>query len=170
MSAEHPTGDELAARGTDAAIAKAKTVVQHPGTEFRPHEAGAPCEYCAIVAPELLETKARPCPQCFNAGWVLDAKVNMDPTTLELIPCIYPECTVSGRDVATLCLYGEWTNPVLHPTTGAVMSLERVAQPRHFDYPIGACPTAHGAPTSESDAVDLTARETCPDCDAKLRP
>lgn len=66
------------------------------------------------------------CPQCFDAGWVLDAKLDMEPTTLELIRCIYPTCEQSGRDVAVLCLYGKWTNPVLHPVTGAVMSLEQV--------------------------------------------
>jgi hypothetical protein len=65
------------------------------------------------------------CPQCFGAGWVLDAKLDKEPTTLELIRCIYPPCEFSGRDVAVLCLYGEWERPALHPTTGAVMSLSR---------------------------------------------
>ena len=70
------------------------------------------------------------CPQCFGAGWVLDAKLDMDPTTLELIPCIYPPCPYSARPVAVLCLYGEWTNPVLHPQTGHVMSLSRIDDSR----------------------------------------
>lgn len=65
------------------------------------------------------------CPQCFGAGWVLDAKLDKEPTTLELIPCIYPPCSFSGRDVAVLCLYGEWERPVLHPATGAVMSVSQ---------------------------------------------
>ncbi|HEX9991611.1 MAG TPA: hypothetical protein VGB14_01655 [Acidimicrobiales bacterium] len=56
---------------------------------------------------------------------MLDAKVNKHPTRLELMPCIYPPCPFSGRDVAVLCLYGEWERPVLHPMTGAVMSLSR---------------------------------------------
>lgn len=63
------------------------------------------------------------CTQCYGAGWVLDAKVDKDPTTLELIPCLIHDCPFSGRDVAVLCLYGRWDHPVLHPITGAVMSL-----------------------------------------------
>jgi hypothetical protein len=70
------------------------------------------------------------CSQCYGAGWVLDAKVNLSPTTLELIPCIIPDCPFSGREVAVLCLYGEWENPVLHPTTGAVMSLTKTHDTR----------------------------------------
>jgi hypothetical protein len=68
------------------------------------------------------------CGMCFGAGWILDAKLDKEPTTLELIPCIHPECDRSGRDVAVLCLYGEWTSPVLHPTTGHVMSLSQVPE------------------------------------------
>lgn len=76
------------------------------------------------------------CPQCFDAGWILDAKVDKHPTTLELIPCIYPPCEHRGREVAVLCLYGEWANPIPHPATGAVMSLSRVAPARrHFTVP-----------------------------------
>jgi nitrite reductase/ring-hydroxylating ferredoxin subunit len=71
------------------------------------------------------------CPQCFDAGWVLDAKIDNEPTTLEMIRCIYPGCEMSGRDVAVLCLYGEWHKPVFHPTTGAVMSLEQLREVRH---------------------------------------
>lgn len=63
------------------------------------------------------------CPMCGDAGWVLDAKLDREPTTLELMECFHPECGVSGRDVAVLCLYGKWTAPALHPTTGHVMSL-----------------------------------------------
>ena len=65
------------------------------------------------------------CSQCFGAGWVLDCKVDKDPTTLELMPCLIPDCRFSGRDVAVLCLYGEWEQPILHPVTGAVMSLSQ---------------------------------------------
>lgn len=76
------------------------------------------------------------CPQCFDAGWVLDAKLNHSPTTLELIPCIYPPCRFSGRAVAILCLYGDWDHPILHPTNGGVMSLSRRAptteHPQHY--------------------------------------
>lgn len=76
------------------------------------------------------------CPECQGAGWVLDAKLHLSPTTLELIPCIYPPCESSRRQVAVLCLYGEWDSPVLHPSTGAVMSLSQrkpsAANPSHW--------------------------------------
>ncbi len=78
-----------------------------------------------VEAPERTE-----CGQCYGAGWVLDAKVDKTPTTLELIPCIIPDCPFSGREVAVLCLYGEWENPVLHPATGAVMSLTKTSTSR----------------------------------------
>lgn len=67
------------------------------------------------------------CFLCGNAGWVLDAKIDDEPTTLELLPCFAPECPVSGRDVAVLCLFGKWGDPVFQPNAGtAVMSLRRV--------------------------------------------
>lgn len=95
-----------------------------------------PCVPCA--APESPVPAPAPqtrCPQCGNAGWVLDAKIDKTPTTLELMPCIYPPCTFRGRDVAVLCLYGEWSDPVLHPSTGAVMSLSRADNGR---WPVAA--------------------------------
>lgn len=69
------------------------------------------------------------CSQCFGAGWVVEAKVDCEPTTLELLPCFYPLCTHKGREVAVLCLYGKWGSPVLHPVTGAVMSLSPAPVP-----------------------------------------
>lgn len=63
------------------------------------------------------------CSQCFGAGWVIEAKVDKHPTTLELLPCMIPDCPYSGREVGVLCLYGEWTNPILHPKTGHIMSV-----------------------------------------------
>lgn len=71
-----------------------------------------------------------PCPMCYAAGWIIEAKIDKNPTTLELMPCFYPPCANSGRDVAVLCLYGEWENPVLHPQTGAVMSLSKTKETR----------------------------------------
>ena len=63
------------------------------------------------------------CPQCFDAGWVLDAKLDKEPTTLELIPCIYPPCTKSRRPVAVLCVDMLRATPTMHPSEGYVMSL-----------------------------------------------
>lgn len=68
---------------------------------------------------------AERCSLCGDAGWVLDAKVDRDPTTLELLPCLFPDCRWSGRDVAVLCLGGQWDRPAPHPVSGAVMSLQR---------------------------------------------
>jgi hypothetical protein len=67
------------------------------------------------------------CTLCHNAGWILDAKPDKHPTTLELMPCILPDCKHSGRPVANLSLFAEWGNPVFHPTNkNAVMSLEQI--------------------------------------------
>lgn len=44
------------------------------------------------------------CPVCSGVGWYLDYSGggSVEPLTLELLPCIHPECRASGRRVAHL--------------------------------------------------------------------
>ena len=66
------------------------------------------------------------CPFCGNAGWILDSRTDRSPISLELIACIHPECSVSGRAVAQLSVIGpKFTSVAEHPTEGYVMSLSR---------------------------------------------
>ena len=74
------------------------------------------------------------CPFCGNAGWILDSRTDRYPISLELIACIYPECSVSGRAVAQLSVIGpKFTSVAEHPTEGYVMSLSRPMSARPME-------------------------------------
>lgn len=71
------------------------------------------------------------CPHCRGIGWVLDASGNgqLPPVSLELLPCLLPECEVSGQAIEVLSLGGMASAPpfvsvVPHPVTGEPMSLQ----------------------------------------------
>lgn len=42
------------------------------------------------------------CPQCYDVGWVLDARLDREPLTVELIECPIPDCPASGRRIEHL--------------------------------------------------------------------
>jgi len=44
------------------------------------------------------------CPACHDVGWYLDYSGggHVEPLTLELLPCIHPECKASGRRIEHL--------------------------------------------------------------------
>lgn len=66
------------------------------------------------------------CVVCRGVGWVLEyaGGGNVDPAGLELLPCLAPDCPVSGRPIATLGVHGAgFTEAPPHPTTGVVMGL-----------------------------------------------
>ena len=66
------------------------------------------------------------CPMCGNLGWVLDCNdlTRPGPRMAEFIECFYPECTVSGRPIQSVCFKGvEFQSVAKHPSKGFVMSV-----------------------------------------------
>jgi hypothetical protein len=66
------------------------------------------------------------CPMCGNSGWTLDCDPTREPVCLELIPCVYPPCDLSGRAVESITLYAVGLHRVArHPSNEYVMSVAR---------------------------------------------
>jgi hypothetical protein len=66
------------------------------------------------------------CADCRGLGWVLDSSRprRPGPAMPELIPCVRPDCGMSGRPLANICFKGVRFHHVSqHPTEGWVMSL-----------------------------------------------
>lgn len=82
------------------------------------------------------------CPHCNNVGWVLisnEVKKSVPrniPISMELHPCVGPECTVTGRDISNFSLRGNFAKPVMHPGyKNVVMSVESLpVENRTDDY------------------------------------
>jgi hypothetical protein len=51
---------------------------------------------------------------CSDIGWVLDTKPSVEPVSLELLPCLLPDCQWSGRAIATLSVDGRFRDVVRH--------------------------------------------------------
>lgn len=64
------------------------------------------------------------CTLCYDAGWILEAKDRAGAVTLEIIPCLIPDCEKSGQPIALMSVDGLRCNSVAkHPTEGYVMSI-----------------------------------------------
>lgn len=75
---------------------------------------------------ELQRIKQR-CSGCGGSGWVLDCNsVARGPVTLELLPCLIPECKASGRELALISMEPAKLR-IAHrnPVTHLIMSVSR---------------------------------------------
>lgn len=65
------------------------------------------------------------CTLCHDTGWLIEAKTKNGVTSMELIPCLIPDCARSGQTVELISLdlmrlEGEC---IRHPKEGYVMSV-----------------------------------------------
>jgi len=64
------------------------------------------------------------CTLCRNTGWLIEAKTIKGSTTLEIIPCLIPDCPYSGMVVELMSIdYMRFRKAALHPTEGYIMSV-----------------------------------------------
>ena len=65
------------------------------------------------------------CTLCHDTGWLLEAKERKGVVTMEIIPCLIPDCVKSGQPVELLSLdlmrlKGDCAR---HPRDGYIMSV-----------------------------------------------
>lgn len=67
------------------------------------------------------------CPLCYNTGWVIEAKVKADGlATFEIIPCLIPDCSHSGRKVELVSLdMMRMHKANFHPKEHFIMSVSK---------------------------------------------
>jgi len=66
------------------------------------------------------------CTLCHNTGWLLEAKDRAGIVTMEVIPCLIPDCEKSGRQIEQISMnYMRFTSCAMHPSEGYIMSLKR---------------------------------------------
>ena len=85
----------------------------------------------ADEAQKALEArKEEPCSQCGGLGWVFDYRPDKpSPLMLEFMPCLIPDCEVSGRPIQNICFQGvESGHASMHPSKGHVMSVSGGAE------------------------------------------
>jgi hypothetical protein len=65
------------------------------------------------------------CTACHDVGWVFDMRTDKpDPQMLEMMPCLIPDCPVSGRPIQNVNFTGvKFTHASMHPRDGWVMSV-----------------------------------------------
>jgi len=65
------------------------------------------------------------CSLCYDTGWLLEAKQKSDgAVTVELLPCLIPDCAKSGQRIELLSLNMlQMQDVARHPKDGYVMSL-----------------------------------------------
>lgn len=77
----------------------------------------------AAVPPQHPQPSAR-CEQCHGVGWVIDARLDREPLTAELIECPLPGCIYAGRRLEHLSFKGAgFTRSFEH--NGVVMAVGR---------------------------------------------
>jgi len=67
------------------------------------------------------------CSLCHDTGWVFEAKEKLDGVvTLEILPCLIPDCVKSGQDIWLISVNMLKLDEVsIHPKHNYVMSLSR---------------------------------------------
>ena len=64
------------------------------------------------------------CTLCHDTGWLIEAKDRAGVTTLELIPCLIPDCKKSGQPVSLVSVNELKLMKISrHPVQNYVMSL-----------------------------------------------
>lgn len=67
------------------------------------------------------------CHSCRDVGWVLEGKQRKSDNilTVELLPCLIPDCNISGTPISILSVnYAKLDIVVRHPSQKYIMSLE----------------------------------------------
>jgi len=66
------------------------------------------------------------CTLCHDVGWIIDCNPTKEPLTIELIPCLIPDCRKSGRKIEIMSVYMlGLSNVAIHPISRTVMSISR---------------------------------------------
>lgn len=66
------------------------------------------------------------CSLCRDTGWLLEAKTRNDVMTLELIPCLIPDCPHSGKEIKLLSLNdAKFTRCNQYPNGESIMSVAK---------------------------------------------
>lgn len=66
------------------------------------------------------------CSLCRDTGWLLECKDKNGVSTMEIIPCLIPECGASGKKIQLLSVnMMEFTHLASHPKDSTIMSLIR---------------------------------------------
>lgn len=64
------------------------------------------------------------CTLCRDTGWLIEAKEKNKVVTLEMIPCLIPDCVKSGQKIALMSVhYMHFSRATLHPEGKYIMSL-----------------------------------------------
>jgi len=64
------------------------------------------------------------CTLCRDTGWLLETKDKNGIVTMEIIPCLIPDCKKSGQRVELMSLYFmHFGGCVKHPVDGYLMSV-----------------------------------------------
>jgi len=73
---------------------------------------------------EVYETRKVKCTLCRDTGWLLDAKDKNGIITMEVYPCLIPDCEKSGQRVELLSINTmRFTRCARHPSENYIMSL-----------------------------------------------
>ena len=67
------------------------------------------------------------CTLCHNTGWVLELQHYIpDKITLELIPCLIPDCDKSGQEIRLISMdAARFTHAIFHPKEEFIMSVSK---------------------------------------------
>ncbi len=67
------------------------------------------------------------CTLCYGVGWILSTSFKQSgKLTLEIIPCLIPDCEFSGRSVELISINELKFNTFhLHPTDNYIMSISK---------------------------------------------
>ena len=64
------------------------------------------------------------CTLCRDTGWLLEAKNKNGFITIEILPCLIPDCEVSGKRIELISVYDlDMDGIAIHPKSGIVTSL-----------------------------------------------
>uniref|UniRef100_A0A6M3JW30 Uncharacterized protein n=1 Tax=viral metagenome TaxID=1070528 RepID=A0A6M3JW30_9ZZZZ len=64
------------------------------------------------------------CKLCRDTGWLFDAKDRRGIVTMEVYPCLIPDCKKSGQRIELLSIDTmRFTQVSKHPSDGYIMSL-----------------------------------------------
>jgi hypothetical protein len=115
------------AKQRDRIIKDAKDIVkEHARNEQRRQWVEALLESLEAAWTSLRVLSPGRCSICANLGWILEANGAglTPPLSLELIPCIHPECPVETPDIASIVFKGpRFSNIARHPADNYVMSV-----------------------------------------------
>ncbi len=67
------------------------------------------------------------CSLCRDTGWLLETRDRMGIVTMEILPCLIPDCKKSGQRVELLSLhFMNFGSRTKHPIDGYIMSVSRI--------------------------------------------